>query len=114
MQITQHLPRQIRRASPTRNTQLDILLLDRRQDAGYFVVETVAAAVGVADGVAGVFAAGRRLFERRVDVRVDPKRPQRVVEVEDDEFGQRLAIAEGGRCEDFGGGEGDCCCWVRC
>lgn len=34
-------------------------------------------------------------FQRRCDVSVDPERPERIVEVEDDDLGQREAIIEG-------------------
>lgn len=39
-------------------------------------------------------------LQRRRDVRVDPKRPERVIEVEDEHFRQREAVFEcfGGDC----------------
>ena len=77
--------RKIRRARPRRRTDFDSLALDRGQQARDVVVEAVVAAVGVADGQPAVAAA----FERGRDVRVDPEGPEGVVEVEDDELGQR-------------------------
>lgn len=38
-------------------------------------------------------------LERRTDVRVDPEGPERVVEIEDEQFGQGAAVLEGLRGE---------------
>lgn len=59
-------------------------------------------------------------FEGPGDVRVDPERPEGVVEVEDEHFGKGKAVGEGLGCGEGGRGEGygrgvvgACCgrCW---
>lgn len=44
---------------------------------------------------------------------VYPEGPEGVVQIENYEFGQRFAVAEGCRLLHFGGGERDCRCGVR-
>lgn len=54
MEVRQHLPRQVRCASPTGYPHRNLLLADGGEDASYFIVEPKAAIVGVANGVSGV------------------------------------------------------------
>lgn len=82
------------------------------EDGGDFVVEAETAVVGVTDGVAGIFGSWDRFLEGAVDVGVYPEGPESVVQVEDYEFGERFAVGEGLGWKDFGGREGDRCCWV--
>ena len=113
MQVCEHLPREIGCASSTCNTQRDVLLLHCTQHACYFVVKAETGVVGVADSVAGIFGAWLRLFQWSVDVGVYPERPESIVQIEDYQLWERLAVCEGCGWEDFGGGEGDCCCRIR-
>lgn len=100
VQHLEQVPRERGRARPRRHAQSDLGLRaavarvrQQRQDARHVCVKGVVLAVPVRRRRV------RRVgLERRRDVRVYPKRPQRVVEVEYDELWERQGrVAEGGR-----------------
>ena len=79
MEVCEHLACEVGRAGSACDAELDVLVAYCGEDGGDFIVEAVAAAVCVADGVAGVSAACLRPFEWWVDVCVYPERPESVV-----------------------------------
>jgi hypothetical protein len=61
------------------------------QNAGYLLIEAKAFAISIL-----YLEAIIHRFERRRDVRVNPKRPKCVVDIEDDDFGKGETVDEYG------------------
>jgi len=80
-----------------RGGDLDVKMrFEERKDGGDSGVEGEGFAVFVADrGGVNNRRSGGDGFERRGNVGVDPERPESVVEVEDDEGGERKCVLQG-------------------
>ena len=75
----------------TRDGDFDAATFAFRKDDGYVFVEGVGFGELVGHAGVGVFG-----FEWWGRVRVDPKRPEGVVEIEDQEGRERMGVGEGG------------------
>lgn len=90
MQELEHISRQLRRRGTTGYTNLDTQLWKRVQNGGNVSVKGKGFARAV--GARCVVAAWHGLEGGAAYVRVDPKGPESVIEVKDEELGQRAAI----------------------
>lgn len=91
VQQLEHFSAQVRGVCAARDPELDPRGAEPVQHRGHVVVERE----GLADLV-GTCVVCRVGLEGRVDVRIDPEGPERVVEVEHDEARERLAVCQDG------------------